>query len=137
MQVPGPKRRLDTHGFEFATPILEGFRRVRMCRCAARPCKSVRICAVRALLFRAAMERALPAPSRPFEFVKTITPALGRIEEVNKELWLILSMFGVALLLNHLLVSQRMVLSFYALPTLLPPTSTADATPRSRRLPAC
>jgi len=38
---------------------------------------------------------------------------------VNKELWVILSLFAVALLLNELLVSQRMVMSFYALPTVL------------------
>src|SRR3990172_3175193 len=45
-------------------------------------------------------------------------PALGRLETVNKELWLILSLFGICLLLNFLIVSQRMVLSFYTLPTL-------------------
>jgi putative nucleotidyltransferase with HDIG domain len=38
---------------------------------------------------------------------------------VNKELWLILSMFLLALLLNILIDAQRMVLSFYTLPTLL------------------
>jgi putative nucleotidyltransferase with HDIG domain len=64
------------------------------------------------------MERALPAPSRPFEFLKIITPALGRIEEVNKELWLLLSMFGLGLLFNYLVGSQHMVLSFYTFPTL-------------------
>ena len=44
--------------------------------------------------------------------------ALKLFERVNKELWLILSMFAIALLLNHLVDSQRMLLSFYALPTL-------------------
>jgi putative nucleotidyltransferase with HDIG domain len=44
--------------------------------------------------------------------------ALGRLEEVNKELWLLLSVFGICLLLNLLVDSQRMVLSFYTLPTL-------------------
>ena len=39
--------------------------------------------------------------------------------QVNKELWVILSLFAIALLLNELLVSQRMVMSFYALPTVL------------------
>ena len=39
--------------------------------------------------------------------------------QVNKELWVVLSLFVVALLLNELLVSQRMVMSFYALPTVL------------------
>lgn len=46
------------------------------------------------------------------------TPHMGHLERVNKELWLILSMFVVALLLNHLVASQRMLLSFYSLPTL-------------------
>jgi putative nucleotidyltransferase with HDIG domain len=44
--------------------------------------------------------------------------ALGRLEEVNKELWLLLSVFSICLLLNLLVDSQRMVLSFYTLPTL-------------------
>jgi putative nucleotidyltransferase with HDIG domain len=44
--------------------------------------------------------------------------AFGRIEEVNKELWLLLSLFSICLLLNLLIDSQRMVLSFYTLPTL-------------------
>ena len=43
---------------------------------------------------------------------------LGRFEKVNKELWLVLSLFAIALLFNHILSSQRMVLSLYALPTL-------------------
>ena len=41
-----------------------------------------------------------------------------RFEEVNKELWLILSVFAIAGILNFLLSSQRMVLGFYTLPTL-------------------
>ena len=45
-------------------------------------------------------------------------PALGRLDEVNKELWVILSLFSIALLLNYVVASQRMILSFYALPTL-------------------
>jgi putative nucleotidyltransferase with HDIG domain len=44
--------------------------------------------------------------------------AIGRLEEVNKELWLLLSVFAICLLLNLLVDSQRMVLSFYTLPTL-------------------
>jgi putative nucleotidyltransferase with HDIG domain len=43
---------------------------------------------------------------------------LRALERVNKELWLILSIFAIALLTNHLLDSQRMLLSFYAWPTL-------------------
>jgi putative nucleotidyltransferase with HDIG domain len=40
------------------------------------------------------------------------------LEKVNKELWLILSMFTIALLLNFVVDGQRMMLSFYTLPTL-------------------
>ena len=44
--------------------------------------------------------------------------AIKYLERANKELWLILSMFAIALLLNHVFDSQRMMLSFYVLPTL-------------------
>jgi putative nucleotidyltransferase with HDIG domain len=44
--------------------------------------------------------------------------ALSQFEKVNKELWLILSIFVIALLLNYVIDSQRMMLSFYTLPTL-------------------
>jgi putative nucleotidyltransferase with HDIG domain len=37
---------------------------------------------------------------------------------VNKELWVLLSLFSICLLLNLLVDAQRMVLSFYTLPTL-------------------
>lgn len=47
------------------------------------------------------------------------TPALGRIEEVNKELWVVLSLFSVGLVLNYAIASQRMILAFYALPTVI------------------
>lgn len=43
---------------------------------------------------------------------------LGRLEEVNKELWLLLSLFAICLVLNLVVDGQRMVLSFYTLPTL-------------------
>ena len=43
---------------------------------------------------------------------------LRRLEAVNKELWLILSMFLIALLLNRVIDAQRMMLSLYTLPTL-------------------
>jgi putative nucleotidyltransferase with HDIG domain len=45
-------------------------------------------------------------------------PRFGRLEEVNKELWLLLSLFGICLVLNLVVDGQRMVLSFYTLPTL-------------------
>lgn len=43
---------------------------------------------------------------------------LGQIAEVNKELWLILSLFAIAGIMNYLITSHRMVLYFYTLPTL-------------------
>jgi putative nucleotidyltransferase with HDIG domain len=43
--------------------------------------------------------------------------AMRRLENVNKELWLVLSMFIIALLLNKLIDAQRTVLYFYTLPT--------------------
>ena len=43
---------------------------------------------------------------------------MRQLEKVNKELWLVLSMFVIALLLNVLIDAQRMVLYFYTLPTL-------------------
>ena len=42
----------------------------------------------------------------------------GALERVNKELWFVLSLFAIALLLNQLIAAQRMVLSFYVLPTI-------------------
>jgi len=44
--------------------------------------------------------------------------ALGRIGEVNKELWVLLSMFVICLVLNIVVDGQRMILGFYTLPTL-------------------
>jgi putative nucleotidyltransferase with HDIG domain len=41
-----------------------------------------------------------------------------QIERVNKELWLLLSMFAIAWLLNTMTDAGRMMLNFYALPTL-------------------
>ena len=46
-------------------------------------------------------------------------PALWKqLEAVNKELWIILSMFLIAGVLNFAISSQRMVLALYTLPTL-------------------
>jgi len=42
---------------------------------------------------------------------------LRRIKEVNGELWLLLSLFLIAMLLNYLVSMHRMVLGFYVLPT--------------------
>jgi putative nucleotidyltransferase with HDIG domain len=44
---------------------------------------------------------------------------LRRFEDVNKELWLILSLFALAGLLNTLVASQRVVLGLYTLPTVV------------------
>lgn len=40
------------------------------------------------------------------------------LSEVNRELWLVLSLFVIAGLLNWLVASHRMILGFYTLPTL-------------------
>jgi putative nucleotidyltransferase with HDIG domain len=66
------------------------------------------------------MEHALPAPSGLYGRLRKLrAPSLGRIEEVNKELWLLLSIFGLCLILNYAVTSQRLVLSLYAFPTLI------------------
>ena len=43
---------------------------------------------------------------------------LAEIERVNRELWIILSLFLVAGLLNFVVASHRMILGFYTIPTL-------------------
>jgi putative nucleotidyltransferase with HDIG domain len=43
---------------------------------------------------------------------------IRQLEKVNKELWLILSMFVIVGAMNYLVTSQRMLLGFYTLPTL-------------------
>jgi hypothetical protein len=43
---------------------------------------------------------------------------VGRLGEVNKELWLILSLLILAAVMNYLVTANRMVLGFYTLPTL-------------------
>jgi putative nucleotidyltransferase with HDIG domain len=43
---------------------------------------------------------------------------LRHVEAVNRELWLVLSLFVVAGIVNFVVSGQRMVLSFYTLPTL-------------------
>jgi putative nucleotidyltransferase with HDIG domain len=42
---------------------------------------------------------------------------LRSLTEVNRELWLVLSLFGIAALINFLVSSHVVLLSFYALPT--------------------
>jgi hypothetical protein len=43
---------------------------------------------------------------------------MDRVAQVNRELWLLLSLFMIAGLLNWLVASHGMVLGFYTLPTL-------------------
>ncbi len=43
---------------------------------------------------------------------------LQQFMQVNKELWLILTVFAIAFVVNHVVSSQRLTLSFYTLPTL-------------------
>lgn len=44
---------------------------------------------------------------------------LRRVEQVNKELWLLLTIFVVAALLNFLVSSSHMILGLYMIPTLI------------------
>jgi putative nucleotidyltransferase with HDIG domain len=48
--------------------------------------------------------------------MKRLLPAA--FARVNKELWVVLSLFAIALLLNQVIAAQRMVLSFFVLPTI-------------------
>ena len=41
----------------------------------------------------------------------------SQLERVNKELWLLLSLFAIAAVLNFMVSGQRMILAFYTLPT--------------------
>lgn len=43
---------------------------------------------------------------------------LDRLAEVNKELWLVLSLLAIAALMNYLITGHRMLLGLYTLPTL-------------------
>ena len=43
----------------------------------------------------------------------------NQLETMNKELWLVFSLFVIVGLLNFLVASQRMVLAFYTLPTII------------------
>lgn len=47
------------------------------------------------------------------------TTLRARIEAVNKELWLILSMLGIVCLMNYLLTANHMLLGLYTLPTIM------------------
>ena len=61
-----------------------------------------------------AVEDVIPQPR-----MRLLWPAIRELEKVNKELWLVLSLFVVALIFNVIIASQQMVLGFYTLPTVL------------------
>src|SRR5260370_38882502 len=46
------------------------------------------------------------------------SPWLRRLKEVNGDLWLLLSLFLIAMLLNYMVIMHRVVLGFYVLPTI-------------------
>jgi len=46
------------------------------------------------------------------------SPWLRRLSEINGELWLILSLFLIAMLLNYMVSMHRAVLGFYFFPTI-------------------
>jgi len=63
--------------------------------------------------------QTLPLTFKPHTGKRNWKAGLMRqAEKVNKELWLILSMFVVVGAMNYLVTSQRMLLGFYTLPTL-------------------
>src|ERR1035441_9843257 len=43
---------------------------------------------------------------------------LKKLADVNRELWLVLSLFGLAMLINFLVSSHAVMLNFYVLPTI-------------------
>ena len=61
----------------------------------------------------------VPAVGLPVNLGAIGSSIRKRIEQVNQELWLVLSLFLIALAFNSLMASQRMVLGFYTLPTVL------------------
>ena len=64
-----------------------------------------------------ALEKVQPLPTVRRDS-ETPTPAFRRLAQANMELWLILSMFLIAALVNYLVVADHMVLGLYTLPTL-------------------
>jgi putative nucleotidyltransferase with HDIG domain len=65
------------------------------------------------------LTRSAPSPSRArLEGLRARTRSLGqRLAELNKELWLILSMLAIAALMSYLATGRQMLLGFYTLPT--------------------
>ncbi len=56
--------------------------------------------------------------SKGLDFKAMGSTVLDRLTEVNKELWLILSLLAIAALMNYLITGHRMLLGLYTLPTL-------------------
>jgi putative nucleotidyltransferase with HDIG domain len=56
--------------------------------------------------------------SKSLEVKSMGSSLLDRLAEVNKELWLVLSLLAIAALMNYMMTGHRMVLGLYTLPTL-------------------
>ncbi len=52
-----------------------------------------------------------------------------QLSEVNKELWLVLSMISIIGIMNYLVTGHRMLLGLYILPTLFPLIFTVENMP--------
>lgn len=57
-------------------------------------------------------------PQKSLDVKKVGASLMDRLAEVNKELWLVLSLLAIAGLMNYLMTGHRMVLGLYTLPTL-------------------
>ncbi len=68
---------------------------------------------------RAGLSECLPRESPPESTITTPRPSLAdRFAEVNKELWLILSMMAIAAVMNYVMTGRHMLLGLYTVPTL-------------------
>jgi hypothetical protein len=75
------------------------------------------------------------APKEPIG-VANQPPLLRRLQAVNGELWLILSLFALAGIINFLVASQRVVLGLYTLPTVVSAYLYGRRHPHSPHSPA-
>ena len=65
------------------------------------------------------IESHLRAPASSATRPNVTAKLFRQIESANKELWVILSMFILAGLLNYAVASQRVLIGLYALPTIM------------------
>src|ERR1700736_5117419 len=65
------------------------------------------------------LNRRMAGNASPFSYTVVASHFLRRLERVNKELWLVFSLFALAGILNSLVASQRVVLGLYTLPTVV------------------